>query len=58
MGSKNDMTIIVFIEPFPDENSCREHLLQIMKKEGIVRKKCGSGNVLNVVSGLRFAVEQ
>jgi hypothetical protein len=36
------MNIIKFIEDFPDEQSCKEHLKGIRENQGIVCKKCGS----------------
>jgi len=36
------MNIIKFIEDFPDEHSCKEHLKGIRENQGLVCKKCGS----------------
>jgi hypothetical protein len=38
------MNIIKFIEDFPDEQSCKEHLKGIRENQGIVCKKCGSNH--------------
>lgn len=35
------MTILKFMEDFPDEFSCREHFRKSREKQGIVCKKCG-----------------
>ena len=36
-----DVNIIKFIEQFPDENSCKEHLRGIREHNGILCKNCG-----------------
>lgn len=36
-----DVNIIKFIEQFPDENSCKDHLKGIREHQGIKCKKCG-----------------
>lgn len=36
-----DVNIIKFIEQFPDENSCKEHLKRIREQQGIKCKSCG-----------------
>jgi len=36
-----DVNIIKFIEQFPDENSCKEHLRRIREDQGIICKNCG-----------------
>lgn len=36
-----DVNLIKFIEQFPDENSCREHLKQVREHNGIKCKNCG-----------------
>jgi len=36
-----DVNIIKFIEQFPDENSCKEHLKGIREQQGIKCKNCG-----------------
>jgi ISXO2-like transposase domain/Transposase zinc-ribbon domain len=37
----NDVNIIKFIEDFPDEHSCKEHLKGIREHQGITCKNCG-----------------
>lgn len=34
------MTILSFVEQFPDEKSCRDHMRKAREKEGVVCKKC------------------
>ncbi len=34
------MTILKFVEQFPDEKSCRDHMCKAREKEGIVCKRC------------------
>ena len=34
------MTILKFVEQFPDEKSCRDHMRKAREKEGIVCKRC------------------
>lgn len=34
------MTILRFVEQFPDEKSCRDHMRKALEKEGIVCKRC------------------
>lgn len=36
------MTILKFVEQFPDEKSCRDHMKEAREREGIVCKKCRS----------------
>lgn len=36
-----DVNIIKFIEQFPDENSCKEHLRKVREHSGIKCKRCG-----------------
>lgn len=38
------MNLLNFIEQFPDEDSCRSHLKQIRKKQGVICKKCKGKN--------------
>lgn len=37
-----DVNIIKFIEQFPDENSCKEHLRMVREDNGIKCKRCGN----------------
>ena len=36
------MTILKFAEEYPDETSCRLHMVKTRNKEGIICKKCNS----------------
>ncbi len=39
-GKTKNMTILNFIDQFPDEKSCRDHMRGAREKEGVVCKNC------------------
>ena len=41
------MNLLHFIEQFPEEHSCKQHMKDTRSKEGVVRKKCQSKNTIN-----------